>query len=146
MRLADAEYRAARAPGRRLWSGAGWTVALDDELLAGHGDRVLYVVAVPSLGRALEMLAPLRGRLQNVAVGALDGQMPTLVPVLASLGASRICAPGRMADPSLAWRHDGQARIAELVRWCDIEMHPWAKGGKANAAAGSDTPAEVPSR
>jgi Acyl-CoA reductase (LuxC) len=125
MRLADAEYRAAATPNRRVWAGADWTVVLDDALLPGSGDRMLRVVPVPSLERGLDMLRPFGNHLQNVAVGALDEQMPDLACALASLGATRICPPGRMPDPGLAWRHDGQTRIAELVRWSDIEMPPW---------------------
>ncbi|HEX2104866.1 MAG TPA: acyl-CoA reductase [Solirubrobacteraceae bacterium] len=126
LRRADAHYRAAASAGRRLWAGRDWAVALDDELdAAATGDRMLRVLPVDGPAAAVELLRPYGDRLQNVAVGATDAETPALVQALAGLGATRVCAPGAMAEPSLAWRHDGRMCIAELVRWCDVEMHPW---------------------
>lgn len=127
MRLAAARYRAAASPIGHVWHGPDWTVVLDDTLTEGPGggDRQLRIVAVPTLARALDMLRPVGSHLQNVAVGGTDHELPALTVALAGVGATRLCAPGQMSGPSLAWRHDGQPRISELVRWCDIEAHPW---------------------
>jgi len=127
LRRAEIQYRAAESAARRIWSEKDWTVLLDDALDggAGSGSRMLQIVAVPSIERAIEMLRPLGTRLQNVGVGALDDEMPLLAAALAQLGATRLCSPGRMPDPSLTWRHDGRMCVADLVRWCDVEMHPW---------------------
>ncbi|MGC7102120.1 acyl-CoA reductase [Amycolatopsis lurida] len=129
MRAVEAEFHAARALGRRTWAGADWLVTVDDGFAGadGTGDRALRLVAVPSLDDVLDQLRPFGTRLQNVAAGVSDGEMPEFAISLARLGATRLCRPGRMPDPSMAWRHDGQPRLAELVRWCDVEMHHWAE-------------------
>lgn len=128
MRAVEAQFWAALSSQRRAWPGADWLVTLDDALTGASetGDRALHIVAVPTLDHALELLRPFGAQLQNVALGILDDEMPSFAAALARLGATRLCTPGRMPDPSLAWRHDGQPRISELVRWCDIEMHPWS--------------------
>jgi len=124
----EVQYRAAASTARRIWYEKDWTVVLDDALdgHASSGNRMLRIIAVPSIERAIEVLRPVGTRLQNVGVGALDDEMPALATTLAQLGATRLCSPGRMPDPSLTWRHDGRMCVADLVRWCDVEMHPWA--------------------
>lgn len=132
MQRAAADWcAAAGGTARDAWHGENldWTVILDDDLHTGasSGHRVLRLVPVARMDVAIELLRPYGRYLQNVAVGALDREMPSIVRHLALLGASRICQPGRMADPSMAWRHDGRMCIADLLRWCDIEMHPWTE-------------------
>ncbi|MGH3620348.1 MAG: acyl-CoA reductase [Sciscionella sp.] len=139
LRRAEAQYRAAGSSAGRVWSEKDWTVVLDDALdgHTGSGNRMLRIVAVPSIDRAVELLRPFGGRLQNVGVGGLDGEMPALATALARLGATRLCAPGRMPDPSLTWRHDGRTCVADLVRWCDVEMHSWATREQAREQEGA---------
>jgi len=111
-----------------VWSGEGpsWTVVVDDRADDGYltGNRFVRLVPIAALDEAAGQLAPYRGHLQNVALGMDRAQALRLAPALIELGASRLCAPGRMADPSLMWRHDGMACLASLVSWCDLEMHP----------------------
>lgn len=127
MRWVDRQYWAAQSPQRHVWMSADSLVSVDDALAdCTGGDRTLQIVVVPSIERMLDALRPYGSYLQNVAVGALDDEMHTLAPALAHLGATRLCAPGRMPDPSLIWKHDGRACVAELVVWCDAEMHSWA--------------------
>lgn len=116
--------------GFRSAPGLDWTVSLRRELAsdAGGGNRFLTVVPVASLQEALERLRPHGEHLQNVALGALGDELEATAERLALLGASRICEPGRMAEPSLMWRHDGRMCIADLVRWCDVEMHAQLDG------------------
>ncbi|PWT74233.1 MAG: acyl-CoA reductase [Proteobacteria bacterium] len=138
LRIADAaRVRLARA--QRHWHGSlhgsqeiwhddalEWTVLLGEQLGVpdGIGHRVLRVIAVESLDQALDQIRPFGSYLQNVAVGCIDeGELAAAAASLAKIGASRVCEPGRMAEPSMMWRHDGRTCIAELVRWCDIEMH-----------------------
>lgn len=126
MRWVDRQYWAAQSPRRRVWTSPDSLVSVDDTLAdTAGGDRMLQIVAVPSIDAMLDALRPYGSYLQNVAVGAPDSEMHTLAPALARLGATRLCAPGRMPDPSLIWKHDGRACVAELVVWCDAEMHPW---------------------
>lgn len=128
VRRAAAAWRAATEPGCDLWSPSSlaWAVSLETDLLPlpGGGHRVLRVVPVPSLQAAVEAVAPLAHRLQNVGLGAVGRELEPAAAALARVGACRLSQPGRMSVPSMMWHHDGEACVAALVRWCDLEMHP----------------------
>lgn len=123
-----AEWRAATSDDGEVWApdGLEWTVVLDDVLmpLSGAGNRVARIVSVPDVAAAVDAMRPFARHLQNVGLGAVGEEFRRTARELAVLGASRVSAPGEMTKPSMAWRHDGQPRIAGLVRWCDIELHP----------------------
>jgi hypothetical protein len=57
-----------------------------------------------------------------VALAGFGNATAALAAALASLGVSRICAPGRLQAPPLAWRHDGQPVLLPLARFTDIEL------------------------
>jgi hypothetical protein len=120
-------WQCAIDPEHALWCAADlqWTVTLDRAFEGARslGDRFLRLVGVERLEDALTMLRPYARYLQNVGLGVDAQQLRGLTDKLAELGASRICAPGRMSEPSMMWRHDGRMCIAELLRFCDIEMH-----------------------
>lgn len=110
-----------------LWqdSALNWTVAIEKDL-AEHslsGNRYIGLIPVDSLEQALKALRPYGEFLQNLALGVDEPELSVLARRAALMGASRICQPGRMAEPSMMWRHDGQMCVAGLLRWCDIEMH-----------------------
>ncbi|WP_158841481.1 acyl-CoA reductase [Saccharothrix deserti] len=123
-----AEWRAATSDTSEVWApdGLEWTVVLDDTLmpLSGAGNRVARIVSVPDVAAAVDAMRPYAKHLQNVGLGAVGEEFQRTARELAVLGASRVSAPGAMTRPSMVWRHDGQPRIAGLVRWCDIELHP----------------------
>lgn len=102
-----------------------YTVALEDSFSSpeGLGSRFLRIVAVEDLAHAMKQLQPFRAYLQNVGLGCASGELQAAAAALAAFGASRICEPGRMAEPSMMWRHDGRSCVAELLRYCDVEMH-----------------------
>jgi hypothetical protein len=110
-----------------LWhaSGLDWTVVLEPTLgpVSGSGNRVLRIVPVASLGEALQRLRPIATHLQNIGLGAVGNDFWHTAQELARMGACRICEPGRMAEPSMMWRHDGEPCVSKLLRWCDVEMH-----------------------
>ncbi|OBK24168.1 hypothetical protein A5634_04065 [Mycobacterium asiaticum] len=134
IRAVDRQYWAAQTPNRRVWISPDSLVSVDDALAnPSGGDRNVQLVAVPDHTGMLDALRPYGKYLQNTAVGATDAEMRSLAPALARLGATRLCAPGRMPDPSLVWKHDGRSCIAELVTWCDVEMHPWASTPNAES-------------
>ncbi|MGJ0430634.1 acyl-CoA reductase [Methylobacter sp.] len=110
-----------------LWqdSALNWTIAIEKDL-AEHslsGNRYIGLIPVDSLEQALKALRPYGEFLQNLALGADEPELSVMARRAALLGASRICRPGRMAEPSMIWHHDGQLCVAGLLRWCDIEMH-----------------------
>lgn len=110
-----------------LWSSPSfeWTVSVAPELTPRHwlGHRTMQVVPVADLEGAMDWVAPLGPFLQNVGLGVSGEMLRRLGQRLARAGACRICSPGRMAEPSMMWKHDGMSCVAELVRWCDVEMH-----------------------
>jgi hypothetical protein len=130
LRRAGAAWEAATRPNAELWHAPGldWTVELSGRLLplTAAGNRNLRVVGYTDLAAALEQIAPIGRRLQNVGVGARGAALLDTARALARIGACRISEPGHMAEPSLIWRHDGELCLARLVRFCDIEMHRFA--------------------
>lgn len=136
---AQAAWRAASSEDHGAWhdDALEWTVVLDDALTLpdGMGNRFLRIVPVDGLASVLEQLRPVRAYLQNVGLGCTDAELGEASRALALLGASRICEPGRMPEPSMMWRHDGMECVASLVRFCDVEMHPGSKslGEKGSA-------------
>jgi hypothetical protein len=134
IRLARAQHawRAATTPSLdvRHDDGLEWSVMLTDRLAApeGLGHRTIAVVAVASFADLLEQVRPFKEYLQNVGLGCTEDELREKTAALAALGASRICAPGRMPEPSMMWRHDGTPCVAALVRWCDVEMHDQLRG------------------
>ena len=107
-----------------------WSVVVVGELTApdGIGNRFLRLIPVSNLGGATVQLLPFKRYLQNVGLGCTGDEFEDHARTLAALGASRISDPGRMADPSMMWSHDGLPRVSELVRWCDVEMHRSLEG------------------
>ncbi|MBB5953575.1 acyl-CoA reductase-like NAD-dependent aldehyde dehydrogenase [Saccharothrix tamanrassetensis] len=124
-----AEWRAASSVGSEVWAAPGgleWTVVLDDVLLplSGAGNRVSRIVAVPDLDAAVDAMRPYAEHLQNVGLGAVGDEFWRVAGELARVGVSRVAEPGAMSRASMQWRHDGQPRIAGLVRWCDVDHRP----------------------
>ncbi len=126
LRRADAAWQAATDEACDLWTSArlDWSIALASEISGeGGGNRYLRLVSVPTLDAGIDALRPFGRYLQNVGLGVPREDHERAALELARIGACRISAPGRMAEPSMMWKHDGHSCVADLVRWCDIEMH-----------------------
>jgi hypothetical protein len=80
--------------------------------------RIHPVADLAALPGALAGLAP---HLAAVAIDGFGANSPKAAELAASLGASRICAPGRMQAPPLGWHHDGQGVLTPLCRFSDVE-------------------------
>ncbi|MFC1642478.1 acyl-CoA reductase [Myxococcota bacterium] len=123
-RRLTARWKEAAGTGR-VWHGSelGWTVERSFELppLDCGGDRYIVLVPAPNPLACVERLRERSAHLQNVVVGAVPEEMPMLAEEAALLGACRVCPPGSGASPSMIWRHDGRACLAEFIRWCDVE-------------------------
>jgi hypothetical protein len=128
MRRAGAAWAAANSPDGGFWRAEGldWTVTTAQDVLSvqGTGNRVIAVVPITDATSAARELGPIAPHLQNIGLGAVGEEFWSLAEELGRLGACRISEPGRMASPSVIWRHDGMPCLSQLVRWCDIEMHP----------------------
>ncbi len=86
-------------------------------------NRFLCLIPVSGIDDVVAQLAPWRSHLQNVGLGCEPTELTPLLHQFSRIGVSRICSPGRMAEPSMMWCHDGRTCVAELLRWCDVEMH-----------------------
>jgi hypothetical protein len=72
------------------------------------GRRTVRVHPVAALGRAVEALAPWRGRLQGAALaGMTEDEEGRLRRALADLGVSRFTAPGLLQSPDARWQNGG---------------------------------------
>lgn len=140
MKRASLEWQAGLQEKPLLWQSnksLAWTLAIQPQISNHHGGhrRYLSLISVPDLATAMSQLQPIaqQGYLQNVALGLVKENLTSTAEQLAQLGATRICEPGRMVDPSMMWRHDGRTCVSELLHWCDIEMHEdWQLSGEKN--------------
>ena len=124
----QAAMRSAAGNATAILTGPGtsWTVVLESDAswrpCPGH--RFLRLSPVQE-SRDLEgALAPVGVHLSSVALTAPAPRRSELEERLLSLGASRICRPGRMQAPALDWPHDGQSLLAPLVRIGQQEPPP----------------------
>lgn len=122
---AAAEMRAAA--GREVFVRGGrdepfCVVCEDDATLRPaplHRFVRVHPVGPDGIGDAL---APLASHLAGVAVAGFGAGERRLLRLLADLGASRLCRPGRLQGPPLGWHHDGQGVLLPLVRSTDLEL------------------------
>lgn len=120
----EAEMRAAAGQDVTLYGDARWAVVRETDARPRPCPlhRFLRVHPVSGERALLEALRPLAPHLAGVAVAGFGSATAGLVAALAALGASRICAPGRLQAPPLAWHHDGQGVLLPLARITDVEL------------------------
>jgi len=121
----SAELRAAAGGRVQLFGGAAQRFAVvreaDAALRPAPLHRFLRVHPVPdalALGAALRPLAP---HLAGVALAGFGPESDAVARGLADLGASRVCRPGELQAPPLAWRHDNRPVLLPLARFTDRE-------------------------
>lgn len=114
-------FRAASDLRVQIWASEGttdWTVIYEEEAWFATStlNRVVFVKPLPAdLAPAFETVRPWLG-----AIGIWPATAENAARV-AGLGASRICALGRMQFPPITWHAEGQPNLAPLVRWVDFE-------------------------
>ncbi len=88
-----------------------WTVVREADATWRPAPLHRFVRVHPIEGRdhLLRVLAPVASHLAGIATDLPEEE-------LASLGAARICKPGSLQTPPLAWHHDGQPLLAPLAR------------------------------
>ena len=123
---AEAEVRAAAGGGLAIHGGPGnpWCVVREDtgewrEAPLYRFVRIHPLSDLEGLRAALGALAP---HLAAVAIEGFGADARSAARQVAALGASRVCAPGRMQAPPLGWHHDGQRVLAPLCRFGDLEV------------------------
>jgi hypothetical protein len=119
----EAEFRVAAGCDVRVFAGASWTVVREDDARARPAPLHRFVRVVPLAGSAdlVEALRPLGAHLAGVALAGFGSESIDIARSLAELGASRLCAPGRLQAPPLAWHQDGQGVLLPLARFTDLE-------------------------
>ncbi|HET6303847.1 MAG TPA: acyl-CoA reductase [Myxococcota bacterium] len=121
----EAEFRAAAGRDVRVLAGANasWTVVREEDARLRPAPLHRFVRVVPVEGEAdlVEALGPLGPHLAAVALAGFGGERGDVARRLAELGASRLCAPGRMQAPPLAWHQDGQGVLLPFARFADLE-------------------------
>jgi hypothetical protein len=121
------EVRAAHSEDTRHWwspDSTAWSVVFeaDPRFQFSCLNRFVYVKGVKDLAECLQSADSIRAKVSTVGVAATEDQLEELATTLARWGAARVCPLGQMQNPPLAWRHDGQPALADLVRWTDWEM------------------------
>ncbi|AFY54206.1 Acyl-CoA reductase (LuxC) [Rivularia sp. PCC 7116] len=143
MKRATLQWQAALQDKLSLWQSTNslaWTLTIQSQISSHQGGhrRYLSLISVPDLATVMAQLRPIAQQdyLQNVALGLVGANLISTAEQLAQLGATRICQPGRMVDPSMMWRHDGRVCVSELLHWCDVEMHEdWQISGEKNGTS-----------
>jgi hypothetical protein len=103
--------------------GTSWTVVREADAAPRPAPLHRFVRVVPVSGaeELVDALRPLGPHLAAVALGGFGAGEPELARRLAELGASRLCAPGRMQCPPLGWHQDGQGVLLPFARFTDLE-------------------------
>jgi hypothetical protein len=122
----EAEWQALAGKDVALYAspnGTAWTVVLDPDPTFTPSPlyRTIRVKPFSSSTQLYELLTPWRPYLEAAGLATYATRNTQLVEVLAQAGVSRICPIGTMQTPPLSWRHGGRPRIADLVRWVEIE-------------------------
>lgn len=119
----EAEMRAAAGSRVSLHAGDDHTVVREADArprpMPLH--RFVRVVPVAGAGDLPSALSPFGPHLAGVAAAGFGAAHGEISRLLVEAGASRVCAPGRLQQPPLAWHHDGQPPLLSLSRIGDVE-------------------------
>jgi hypothetical protein len=112
---AEAEMRGAAV---RSSDDTRWTVVREaDAALRGTPlHRFVRVHPAADVADALAALRPHAAHLASVAIAGFGAATDRVARALAKLGASRVCAPGELQAPPLAWPRDGRPVLRSLAR------------------------------
>ena len=115
--------RAAAGARVSLHEGADgrWAVVCEEDaqLRAAPLHRFLRVHPVEDLTALESAVEPLARHLAGVAQAGFGNASTAAEKLFARLGASHICAPGRLQAPPLGWHRDGQPVLLPLARLDD---------------------------
>jgi hypothetical protein len=123
----EAEMRAAAGRGPvtvHASSGTAWTVVreADAVLRPAPLHRFARVHPAVDVDGCLDALRADAAHLAAVAIAGFGAAGAPLAAELAGLGASRVCAPGTLQSPPLAWHRGNVGVLAPIARWTDIEL------------------------
>jgi hypothetical protein len=112
--------------GEKMWSDEtmAWSVIYGgplSEITLEESRQCLLVKPFSKLPLLFKALEPFKQHFQAAALEGPGPQKRHLAENLSVLGFNRLCRAGKMQEPPLAWRHDGQFNLASWVRWTDLE-------------------------
>jgi hypothetical protein len=120
-----AELRGAAGERVRLFGGAPQRFAVvrepDADLRPAPLHRFIRVHPVADAPSLLAALRPLASHLAGVALAGFGAGADAVALGLAELGASRLCRPGELQAPPLAWRHENRPVLLPFARFTDRE-------------------------
>jgi hypothetical protein len=104
-------------------NGTAWTVIYeaDSTFVSSPLYRTLRVKPFASLVQLESVLVSWRSHLEAVGLAVAPERLPVVADSLGRAGVSRICPIGTMQIPPLSWRHGGRPRIADMIRWVEVE-------------------------
>jgi hypothetical protein len=122
----EAEWQALAGKDGALYvspQGMEWTVIYetDPSFVLSPLYRTIRVKPLTTFTQLNDLLAPWRPYLEAVGAAISPERLPGLAEVLGQIGVSRVCPTGTLQTPPLSWRHGGRPRVADLVRWVEIE-------------------------
>ena len=122
----EAEWQALAGKEIVLYTspaGTNWTVIYeaDPAFMLSPLYRTVRVKPLSSLVQLDSRLASWQPHLEAVGVAVPSGKLLQTAELLGRVGVSRLCSIGTMQTPPLSWRHGGRPRIADFVRWVEIE-------------------------
>jgi hypothetical protein len=114
-----ARWRAIAGEAVRTIEGAelSWVVIFDRDaaFTPSPGLRCVRVSAIPTLVDLKAKFAPVRGRIEAIAIAGSAQEVSTLRELLAQTGTSYFAEPGAMQSPPLTWRHGGGAFLDRMI-------------------------------
>ncbi len=121
----SAELRAAAGGRVQLLGGAAQRFAVvreaDSAPRAAPLHRFVRVHPVADVPALRAALWPLASHLAGVAFAGFGRETDGVARCLAELGASRLCRPGELQAPPLAWPHDNRSVLLPFARFTDRE-------------------------
>ena len=122
----EAELRGAAGRPVRVFAGPGtaWTVVREDApaLREAPLHRFVRVHPAESARELVAALAPVARHVAGVAIAGFGPHTLDAARALTALGVSRVCAPGTLQTPPLAWHHEGQGVLLPFTRFTDLEL------------------------
>jgi len=108
---------AGRAVAIRTGAAEAFTVVREDATALRDAPlhRFLRIHPAADAAAALEAFRPHGRHLAAVALAGFGEGEARLATALRALGASRVCAPGSLQTPPLAWPRDGLPVLASLA-------------------------------
>jgi hypothetical protein len=104
--------------------GTEWTVVCEADAQPRPAPlhRFVRVQRSADVDACLAALRPRSAQLAAVALAGFGPATGEVAAALAELGASRVCAPGTLQAPPLAWPRDGLRVLVPLARFDEIEV------------------------